>query len=231
MSDQQPEESIYTDEQMKLLEKQMRTSPTREQNMLMQEHMFRRMMLERDPNYVPAKRPTDQESLEKATKEPLRDIMRRLERAPKRPMGSESDLSYIQGQCMQKIRQLQYDKGHVYHKCNRWQQLELDSEGMGSFYCDLPIKADNDLGFLGQKPESFLLYESACRDGSLSTVKSIISGGTYRPVFLHHGLTIDLRSGDIELADYFLSIGALARKTALKISFWRHQSSTFPYLN
>jgi ankyrin repeat protein len=58
-------------------------------------------------------------------------------------------------------------------------------------------------------------FELACCDGPLSAVQSILSSFPYTPSFLHHGLTLALSSGNLEVASCLLSKGApIIRHTA-----------------
>lgn len=79
---------------------------------------------------------------------------------------------------------------------------------MGPAYGELPLLEPNDLGYIGPKPAFVESFEAACRDGPLSTVRSIVSSETRTPVFLHTGLEIALRAANINVASYLLSAGA-----------------------
>lgn len=95
--------------------------------------------------------------------------------------------------------------------------------GDGLRYDDIPLTAPNDLTFmtenprfLGPPPEYYIGFESACRQGSLATAQSIIASEvlTTTPAFLHHGLCLALKAGNVEAARYFLATGApIVRKT------------------
>jgi ankyrin repeat protein len=77
-----------------------------------------------------------------------------------------------------------------------------------SSYRGIPVREPDDLGFIGPKPAYYLSYESACQNGPLSTVQSIVSEKTRTPVFLHNGLTLALSAGNVEVARFLLSAGA-----------------------
>lgn len=95
--------------------------------------------------------------------------------------------------------------------------------GDGLRYDDIPLTDPNDLTFitenprfLGPPPEYYSGFESACRRGSLVTAESIIASEiiTATPAFLHHGLCLALKAGNVEVARYFLATGApIVRKT------------------
>jgi ankyrin repeat protein len=101
------------------------------------------------------------------------------------------------------------------------QQMQPQSQTMGSKYDDLPINNPSDLEFLNghptffAQPPAFLsTFASACRHGPLSLVQSTMSQEQLTPAFLHYGLTLALSAGNIEVADYLLSNGApIVRET------------------
>ncbi|KAL4780642.1 hypothetical protein BJX76DRAFT_350835 [Aspergillus varians] len=95
--------------------------------------------------------------------------------------------------------------------------------GEGLRYDDLALSAPSDLTFmtenprfLGPPPPYYNAFEFACRKGPLATVQSIISSEacTTTPAFLHHGLCLALKAGNVVIAGYFLAAGApIVRKT------------------
>lgn len=105
----------------------------------------------------------------------------------------------------------------------------LQSHKMGQAYDDLPIMEPNDILFVPDSAASQAsreAFEHACQHGPLSTVQSIISTESRRsaptptptPKFLHHGLVIALRTGNIDIASYLLSSGApIVRQTPTDI--------------
>ena len=98
------------------------------------------------------------------------------------------------------------------------QAIQPQSTAMGSAYDDLPIMEPNDVSFINPKQGDFNSFESACRHGPVSTVKSIVSSETRTPAFLHHGLALALSAGNIEIARHLLSIGApIVRQTPNRI--------------
>ncbi|KAH8645454.1 ankyrin repeat-containing domain protein [Xylariales sp. PMI_506] len=86
---------------------------------------------------------------------------------------------------------------------------------MGSTYDDLPIREAGDLDFRGPNPtDAPPAFENACQHGPLSTVESLVTSEARTPAFLHHGLTLALRAGNVSVARYLLSAGApIVRKT------------------
>ncbi|KAL2820580.1 ankyrin repeat-containing domain protein [Aspergillus cavernicola] len=90
-------------------------------------------------------------------------------------------------------------------------------------YEDLPLTNPSDLSFvpdkpsfIGPPPSYFDAFESGCRKGPIATVQSIINSEacTPTPAFLHHGLCLALRAGNVEVARYLLAKGApVVRKT------------------
>ncbi|KAJ6132370.1 hypothetical protein N7471_007585 [Penicillium samsonianum] len=107
------------------------------------------------------------------------------------------------------------------------QQMQPQSGTMGSKYDDLPIIEPADVIFIGENPKSvglvpafFAPFESACQHGPLSIIQSIVSSNNLTPAFIHHGLTLALRSGNIEVARYLLDSGApIVRETPSNIFF------------
>lgn len=84
----------------------------------------------------------------------------------------------------------------------------------GGLYDELPIVEPDDFGYIGPKPGYFLDFESACKNGQFSTVQVVISAQTRTPAFLHAGLVLALRAGNVEIANYLLTAGAaLIRNT------------------
>ncbi|KAJ5464525.1 uncharacterized protein N7458_000211 [Penicillium daleae] len=94
------------------------------------------------------------------------------------------------------------------------QRLQPRSMAMGSHFDDLPILKAEDLEHRRPEPCSFSLFDSACKDGPLSTIPEIVDSEARTPAFLHRGLLIALRAGNIEAARYLLSNGApIVRQT------------------
>ncbi len=95
--------------------------------------------------------------------------------------------------------------------------------GDGLRYDDIPLTASNDLNFItenprfpGPPPAYYSGFESAWRQGSLATAQSVIASEviTTTPAFLHHGLCLALKAGNVGVARYFLATGApIVRKT------------------
>ncbi|KAL4867135.1 hypothetical protein BDV12DRAFT_186896 [Aspergillus spectabilis] len=96
-------------------------------------------------------------------------------------------------------------------------QQQMAIQGYGRRYEDLPLTNPDDLAFMSEKP-SFLgpppsyysVFESACCRGPLATIQSIIRSEacTPTPAFLHQGLCLALKAGNVEAARYFLTAGA-----------------------
>lgn len=85
---------------------------------------------------------------------------------------------------------------------------------MGSTYNDLPLADPSDLDFTFSWATSFPSFDSACRNGSPSTVQSLIALGKRTPAFLHNGLTLALSAGNVKVASYLLSASApIVRQT------------------
>ncbi|CEL08983.1 hypothetical protein ASPCAL12127 [Aspergillus calidoustus] len=94
--------------------------------------------------------------------------------------------------------------------------------GAGGRYEDLPLANPSDLSFI-QDPPSFIEvpsclgeFESSCRWGTPLTVERIVSSKspTPTPAFLHHGLCLALKAGNVEVARYLLATGApIVRRT------------------
>ncbi|KAJ5775419.1 uncharacterized protein N7511_000430 [Penicillium nucicola] len=101
------------------------------------------------------------------------------------------------------------------------QQMQPQSQAMGSTYDDLPINSPSDIeftnghpSFCGQPPPFFHPFASACQHGPLSIIQSTVSEQQLTPAFLHHGLTLALSSGNIDAASWLLSNGApIVRET------------------
>ncbi|KAF4944005.1 hypothetical protein FSARC_14792, partial [Fusarium sarcochroum] len=92
---------------------------------------------------------------------------------------------------------------------------------MGSSHDDVPITEPNDFAILnepaGSHPE-FDSFVSACGEGDLSTVESIVTSQSRTPAFLHQGLINALHSGKVDVARYLLESKApITRKTPTHI--------------
>ncbi|RDW78657.1 ankyrin repeat domain-containing protein [Aspergillus mulundensis] len=95
--------------------------------------------------------------------------------------------------------------------------------GQGCRYEDIPLIESNDLTFitetpqfLGPRPAYYNDFETACRVGLAATVQATISTETCTstPAFLHHGLCLAVKAGNVEVARYLLASGApIVRKT------------------
>ena len=97
--------------------------------------------------------------------------------------------------------------------------IQPQSTAMASVYDDLPIGPD-DYDIIDSEDAYVSTMESACRQGALSTVQSIVSSKTppCTRFFLHNGLTVALRAGNVEVARYLLSMGApIIRQTPTNI--------------
>ncbi|KAL2808990.1 hypothetical protein BJX63DRAFT_374909 [Aspergillus granulosus] len=100
--------------------------------------------------------------------------------------------------------------------------------GNGGRYEDLPLTNPNDLSFI-QDPPSFLErpsclgdFELSCRGGNSLQVQRIILSESPppTPAFLHHGLCLALKAGNVEVARSLLAIGApIVRRTPDNILF------------
>ena len=84
----------------------------------------------------------------------------------------------------------------------------------GSRYDNLPLVEPDDLGFAGPTPAVFIAYESACSDSPVDVIEAIISAKKRSPRFLHLGLILAIRAGNVENTRFLLSAGApIARYT------------------
>ncbi|KAJ5578362.1 uncharacterized protein N7459_007326 [Penicillium hispanicum] len=87
-------------------------------------------------------------------------------------------------------------------------EMAVASGFVRSSYDGLAITHPTDLSFIGEKPNHVVNFEAACKQNNSPAVQSIVSLETCTPAFLHHGLTIALGAGNIEVARYLLSAGA-----------------------
>ncbi|KAF9771264.1 hypothetical protein IL306_011104 [Fusarium sp. DS 682] len=81
---------------------------------------------------------------------------------------------------------------------------------------DIPIKEPGDLmlfnGYAFSQPD-FAAFSTACLEGDLSTVQSIVTSQSRTPAFLHEGLVNALGSGKADVVHYLLESGAPITKT------------------
>ncbi|KAJ5899890.1 ankyrin repeat-containing domain protein [Penicillium taxi] len=92
---------------------------------------------------------------------------------------------------------------------------------MGTPYDDIPITEPNDYGLFTSQAlaqPDVASFQDACRAGSLSAVKSIITSKSRTPSFLHQGLIVDLGAGNVNAARCLLKAGApITRQTPTRI--------------
>jgi ankyrin repeat protein len=94
------------------------------------------------------------------------------------------------------------------------QSTQPRSMAMGSHFDDLPILEPEDLDHKSPEPSCFSSFDFACRDGPVSTIEETVKSKPRTPAFLHRGLLIALRAGNVETARYLLSNGApIVRQT------------------
>ncbi|KAM0194349.1 hypothetical protein ACHAPI_007110 [Fusarium lateritium] len=88
---------------------------------------------------------------------------------------------------------------------------------MGTPHDDIPVKEPNDLvilnGYALSQPD-FASLVTACQEGDLSTVESVVTSQPRTPAFLHQGLVNALEKGQVDVARCLLEAGApIARRT------------------
>jgi hypothetical protein len=66
-------------------------------------------------------------------------------------------------------------------------------------YGEVPLIDASDHDFKGKRSRWALDYETACEDGQLATVQSMVSTRKHTPLFLHSGLTYAICAGQVEL--------------------------------
>ncbi|KAF9887533.1 hypothetical protein FE257_010111 [Aspergillus nanangensis] len=110
---------------------------------------------------------------------------------------------------------------------NRW------TLGFGE-YDDLPLIEIDDRNYItgntrvDEPSADCLAFESACRDGPLSTLEAVTSSRPRTPAFLHQGLLIAIRVGNVDAAQYLLEKGApIVRCTARNI-LWTPPEKQIP---
>jgi len=89
------------------------------------------------------------------------------------------------------------------------QTIQPQPKVMASAYDDISIDP-SDYEIIDREDTYISTFKSACQQGSLFTVDSIVSSRTppCTPFFLHQGLTEALRAGNIDITHYLLSAGA-----------------------
>lgn len=94
------------------------------------------------------------------------------------------------------------------------QSTQPRSMVMGSHFDDLPTLEPEDFDHKQPEPSCSSSFDFACRDGPVSTIEETVSSKPRTPVFLHRGLLIAIRAGNVETAQCLLSNGApIARQT------------------
>ena len=95
-------------------------------------------------------------------------------------------------------------------------------------YDDFPIDLD-DLSAIDRDDDDVPTLESACHQGSLSKVQSIVSTIPARtPFFLQAGLATALRTGKVDIASYLLAEGATILGETPKYVFSAPQDQQLP---
>lgn len=80
-----------------------------------------------------------------------------------------------------------------------------------------PSDVEIHMGLEADVPE-FVNFRSACRDGDLSTVKSIVSSQSCSPLYLHRGLGEAIKNGKVDVSRFLLqSGGPITRATPAAI--------------
>ncbi|KAF4458074.1 hypothetical protein F53441_82 [Fusarium austroafricanum] len=87
---------------------------------------------------------------------------------------------------------------------------------MAAPYDGIPITEPNDLmlfnGYAFSQPD-FAAFSTACLQGDLSTVRTVVTSQFRTPAFLHEGLVNALGSGKIDVARYLIDSGAPITRT------------------
>ncbi|KAJ5773435.1 hypothetical protein N7457_008331 [Penicillium paradoxum] len=73
---------------------------------------------------------------------------------------------------------------------------------------EVPLIDPSNHDFKGERSQWAIDYETACEDGQLATVQSMVSSRKQTLLFLHPGLAHAPRAGQVEVAHYLLSVGA-----------------------
>ncbi|KAF5700355.1 ankyrin repeat domain-containing protein [Fusarium mundagurra] len=96
-------------------------------------------------------------------------------------------------------------------------QMGYQQMGMSQPYNDIPATDPSDIHILtgrGVSVPDFLKFLGTCREGDLSTLKSIVTSQTRSPLFLHHGLLDAIKNGKVEVVRYLLQSGTpISRNT------------------
>lgn len=109
-------------------------------------------------------------------------------------------------QMMARQQQLAASQQNKRHQSR--QNTQPRSMAMGSHFDDLPTLEPEDLDHKCPEPSPFSSFDFACRDGPVSTIEEAVNHKPRTPAFLHRGLLIALRAGNVEAARYLLSNGA-----------------------
>ncbi|KAM0144617.1 hypothetical protein ACHAP3_000647 [Botrytis cinerea] len=133
-------------------------------------------------------------------------------------------MQMMAAQQQQQEQQKDAMKANIKSNCSDNSSINLQSQSqmMGTAHDDLPFQPADmifiDVGIPNSKSAIADSYETACRNGSLSTVQSIIGAEIRTPYFLNHGLNLALKMGNDEVSRHLLSSGApIARITPAQI--------------
>jgi ankyrin repeat protein len=114
-----------------------------------------------------------------------------------------------QQQIQMMARQQQLAAGSQQNKTHQPSQItQPRSMVMGSHFDDLPTLEPEDFDHKCPEPSPLSSFDFACRDGPVSTIEETVTSKPRTPAFLHRGLLIALRAGNVETAQYLLSKGA-----------------------
>jgi hypothetical protein len=105
---------------------------------------------------------------------------------------------------------------------------------MATSHDDIPINKPGDLMFFDGYAFSqldFVQLSTACVEGDLPTVESVVTSQTRTPAFLHEGLVNALGSGNVDVARYLLDSGAPITKRTPTWALEAPKTSKCPYSN
>ncbi|RGP73579.1 hypothetical protein FLONG3_6316 [Fusarium longipes] len=135
-------------------------------------------------------------------------LMQQRQQQQQMAMRAQQSAALQRQQAQQRANQMGSQMGNT--------MTSAQTHQMGSPYDDIPVQEPGDRDILYQRnvsPEvtSFL---SACQDGDMPTIQSIVTSQSRTPIFLHQGLIKALSSGKVDVVRYLLQSGApIARQT------------------
>ncbi|KAL4726634.1 hypothetical protein ACLX1H_005522 [Fusarium chlamydosporum] len=134
----------------------------------------------------------------------------REQEAFKRVYQIQRQRQFVDLQRQQQANQVQSQTGNTMNQNGNQMRSQQMGQQMGRNYDDLPVQEIGDIDIINEQEVSpeFISFLSACQNGDISTVESIVTSQPRTPIFLHRGLVNAMRRGNVDITRYLLQSGA-----------------------